>query len=394
VRILTVGNMYPPHHLGGYELTWRSAVEHLRGRGHEVRVVTTDYRRPDPDPAISDDADVHRRLRWYWHEHEFPRMSLRERARLERHNAQTLDAETDEFRPDVVSWWAMGGMSLGLIERLRRQGVPAVGVVGDDWMVYGRLVDGWQRAFGSPRPLAWMVERITGLPTRMRLSDVTWLFNSGATLQRGVKAGHLQYAEIAHPGVDASLFRPAPAREWRWRLLCVGRLDERKGMDTAVATLNELPPEATLTVLGAGDEQVLSRLRGEASALGVEHRVRFGSVPRDELPAAYSAADVLLFPVRWEEPWGLVPLEAMAVGRPVVASGTGGSAEYLRHEQNALVVGRDRGPLAFAAAVRRLAGDSGLRARLTSAGHATASQLTEQAYNEAIERALARAARS
>jgi glycosyltransferase involved in cell wall biosynthesis len=51
----------------------------------------------------------------------------------------------------------------------------------------------------------------------------------------------------------------------------------------------------------------------------------------------YAAHDCVLFPVRWEEPWGLVPLEAMAVGRPVVATGTGGSAEYLRDAGNCLL---------------------------------------------------------
>ena len=58
---------------------------------------------------------------------------------------------------------------------------------------------------------------------------------------------------------------------------------------------------------------------------------------RDALAGHYAAADAVLFPVQWEEPWGLVPLEAMAVGRPVVASGTGGSAEYLRDEENCLI---------------------------------------------------------
>ncbi len=62
VRVLTVGNMYPPHHLGGYELMWRSSVEHLRASGHEVTVLTTDYRNATPDPAIEEGADVHREL--------------------------------------------------------------------------------------------------------------------------------------------------------------------------------------------------------------------------------------------------------------------------------------------------------------------------------------------
>ncbi len=59
--------------------------------------------------------------------------------------------------------------------------------------------------------------------------------------------------------------------------------------------------------------------------LGLTERVSFERVAGDAVPAILAAADALLFPVQWEEPWGLVPLEAMASGTPVVATGTGGS---------------------------------------------------------------------
>ena len=54
VRVLTIGSMYPPHHLGGYELIWRAAVEHLRARGDEVRVLASDFTLTEPDPSISE----------------------------------------------------------------------------------------------------------------------------------------------------------------------------------------------------------------------------------------------------------------------------------------------------------------------------------------------------
>jgi glycosyltransferase involved in cell wall biosynthesis len=82
----------------------------------------------------------------------------------------------------------------------------------------------------------------------------------------------------------------------------------------------------------------------------------------------------------------------MAVGTPVVATGTGGSGEYLSDGRNALVVGRGAGPADVAAAVDRLAGDAELRRRLVAGGHATAARYTERAYNEAIEAALLAAA--
>src|SRR5687768_8283148 len=95
VRILTVGNLYPPHHLGGYELMWRSAVHHHRAAGHDVRVLTTDWREPFVDPSMPEDPDVHRDLRWYWYGHDFPRLGVRARRALERHNAATFDRHVE-----------------------------------------------------------------------------------------------------------------------------------------------------------------------------------------------------------------------------------------------------------------------------------------------------------
>ena len=130
--------------------------------------------------------------------------------------------------------------------------------------------------------------------------------------------GALPGARIAHAGVDEQLFQAAPEHPWRWRLLYCGRIDPRKGIDLAVASLPLLPAEATLLVVGDGDPEHRAELERLARELGVADRVRFERVERDRLPATFAEHDALLFPVRWEEPWGLVPLEAMAVGLLVV----------------------------------------------------------------------------
>src|ERR671933_1655863 len=98
MRVLAAGHLYPPHHFGGYELVWRSAMRHLERHGHAVRVLTTDL---DTGAAEPDDPDVHRELRWYWRgEPGFPRLPLRERRRIERWNARVLARHLAEHRPD------------------------------------------------------------------------------------------------------------------------------------------------------------------------------------------------------------------------------------------------------------------------------------------------------
>ncbi|HET8673560.1 MAG TPA: glycosyltransferase family 4 protein [Thermoleophilaceae bacterium] len=391
MRVLAVGNIYPPHAPGGgYELTWRSAMAHLRERGDAVRVLASVHREPGVAADALEDPDVHRELPWYWREHEFPRTGWRERIAIERSAGAVLRGHLDEFEPDVVCWWGMGGMCLGLVELVRRAGIPAVGVVGDEWMVWGPRVDAWQRGCRRLGPAAAVAERMTGLPARIELGTAAvWLFNSEEVRRRSLAAGwQLADARVEHPGIDDVLFATRPPREeWGWRLLYLGRMDERKGVHVAVRAL-PLLPEATLVIQGRGDPAYVERLRALADELGVLGRIEFSAAPRERLVDVYADADVLLFPVQWDEPWGLVPLEAMAVGRPVVASGTGGSAEYLRHEENCLVYSPRGSAEELAGSVRRLAADPALRGRLHQGGLATAPRFTERRYNEAIAGAL------
>ena len=390
MRVLSVGSMYPPHHLGGYELMWRSWVLAMRERGDEVRVLASDLRLAD---GGAEDPEVHRELRWYWRDHEFPRLGMGERLALERHNMRVLDRHLAELQPDVVNWWAMGGMSMALLEHARRAGVPAVGVVVDEWMVYGPKVDQWQRAAARLGLLAGAAGRLTGVPTNVDLAGTAdWVFVSETVRRNALESGlSLERSTVAHGGIDPELYREAPEQPWHGRLLCLGRLDRRKGIHVAIRALTDLPAEMSLDVVGSGDEDYAAELSNLVDELGLAERVRFSRPPRGELPAVYAQADALLFPVLWEEPWGLVPLEAMAVGTPVIATGTGGSGEYLRDGENALLYSPADDPVAVAAAVRRLAGDSELRSTLRAGGLATAAGHPDSAFNDAVRHALAQA---
>jgi glycosyltransferase involved in cell wall biosynthesis len=190
--------------------------------------------------------------------------------------------------------------------------------------------------------------RFVARPGRVDLRETEWLFCSEYIRQ--VCGPELPRWRIAHPGFDAATFTAAPEREWDWSLAYVGRLDERKGVHLAIDALRHLPPGASLTVAGTGDDEYVASLRARAHGLDV----RFvGAKSRAELRDVYAAADVVVFPVQWNEPWGLVPLEAMGVGRPVVASGTGGSAEYLRDGENCILYSPIDSAEALADGVRR-----------------------------------------
>jgi D-inositol-3-phosphate glycosyltransferase len=134
-------------------------------------------------------------------------------------------------------------------------------------------------------------------------------------------------------GVDLGLFRPdgpvEPRHPHRSRLLVVSRLVERKGIGNVIAALTELP--GTELVIAGGpparrlaEDPEARRLSDLAELLGVAGRVDLrGQVEPGELPALYRSAD-LVVSVPWYEPFGIVPLEAMACGVPVVAAAVGG----------------------------------------------------------------------
>jgi glycosyltransferase involved in cell wall biosynthesis len=203
------------------------------------------------------------------------------------------------------------------------------------------------------------------------------------TLAAGLRSAD---TTVLRPGVERAFldFEPeGDAPPWRWRLLYLGRIVEQKGVAVAIESLALLPTGATLRVVGEGDPDYRRRLEQEAARLGVADQVIFESPrPRGELAGVYRESDAVVFPVEWPEPWGLVPLEAMALGRPVVATGRGGSGEYLRHRENALLFPAGS-PTGLAAALRSLADDAVLRQRLRAGGRATAERHGEDAFNAA-----------
>ena len=390
MRVLAVGNFYPPHdQRGGYEAVWYSAMEHLRAQGHQVRILASDFRSPAGPP---DEPQVFRELRWYWQDHEFPRRSAAACLAIERHNAAVFARHVSDFAPDVVSWWSMGGMSMSLLEHARRSDLSAVAFVHDDWLDYGRSVDAWHRRFGQG-VRALIAERLAGVPCPVDFARAArYAFVSDRTRAHALASGvSIPHWTVAHSGIAESFLQPAPESAWQWRLLYVGRIDPRKGIDTAVRALAELP-RATLDIAGSGAPEEVDRLRHVASELGVTERVRLlGGRSKSELHRLYGAADAVVFPVVWDEPWGLVPLEAMARGRPVIATGRGGSSAYLREGDNCLLfAAEDAG--ALAAAVVRLADDGELRDRLRAVGLDTAARHTEPGFNATVEAELLLAA--
>ncbi|MFH8487273.1 glycosyltransferase [Streptomyces longisporoflavus] len=203
-------------------------------------------------------------------------------------------------------------------------------------------------------------------------------------------------------GVDTDLFTPrgpvAERGDQRHQVLQLGRLVPRKGAAVSVAALAELPETELVVVGGPPAERLdqdpeIRRLRTLARETGVADRVRFtGGVPSADVPSLLRAADVVLCPADYE-PFGIVPLEAMACGRPVVASAVGGQLDTVADPATGRLV-PPRDPAALARAVAELLGDSVLREASGEAGRrrvlrrydwGQVAAATEAAYCEVLD---------
>ncbi len=195
-----------------------------------------------------------------------------------------------------------------------------------------------------------------------------------ALVRAGVRAERIR---VVPSGIDARALAAPPAaraavrREWglgddEVAIVALGALEVRKGHAVLLAAAAGLASAAPrLRYVFCGEGRQAKALAGAAAAL--DGAVRLVGFRRD-VAACLAAADIVALP-SFQEGLGVAALEAMAAGRPVVASRVGGLAEAVVHEETGLLV-PPGDPTALAAALARLARDPDLRARLGAAGRA------------------------
>jgi D-inositol-3-phosphate glycosyltransferase len=209
---------------------------------------------------------------------------------------------------------------------------------------------------------------------------------------------------IAPCGVDLDLFSgagPADSKTRPHRILSVGRLVPRKGVDLVIRALVHLRDagfdDVELLIVGGGGaadghDPEAHRLLDLARDLGVADQVELrGQVPREAMPGIFRSADAVAC-TPWYEPFGIVPLEAMACGIPVVAAAVGGLTDSVVDHGTGLHV-PPKDPEAIADALATLLANPELRTKLGRAGERRAKARyswsrvaaeTEKAYQLAI----------
>lgn len=196
--------------------------------------------------------------------------------------------------------------------------------------------------------------------------------------------------EIIPNGVDTKRFSPevtpfSKYRDGTWTILFVGRMDPRKGAKHLFASLPYLEERLgryRLLVVGSG---WMRKYYHAHIPVTLQHRVEFaGFASPDDLPRFYRSADVYCSPATGSESFGIVLLEAMASGLPIVASDIAGYRHVMTDSQQGLFA-RPRDPRSLAEKIVALAEDAGRCQRMGAAGRATAEQYDWRAITDRVE---------
>lgn len=279
--------------------------------------------------------------------------------------AQYLDQHWSAERPDVAHahFW-MSGLATQLAAR--HLNLPAVQTFHALGVVKRRHQGAQDTSPGDRLKLEAMVARTATWVAATCTDEVFELMRLGRARNR---------ISVVPCGVDLDLFTPdgpRAERGARHRVVSVGRFVARKGFDVVVRALPAIP-DAELVLVGGPDRAEVAadpearRLRELAERLGVGDRLVFqGAVARADMPALLRSADVVAC-TPWYEPFGIVPLEAMACGVPVVAAAVGGMLDTVVHDVTGRLVTPKR-PTEVADAVNTLLHDAFLRQSLGAAG--------------------------
>ncbi len=338
LRVLVVTNLYPPQHVGGYELGCRDVVEKLRARAHTVHVLTSSFRNGKTEnPA--EEKNVERTLQF--------RGAAEDLWPDKKTECRKFVTAVKSFSPDVVYFWNQAGLSLWLPFAAHWHGCRMAFFLSDtnfvSWRVGAWLLEA-SRKIPLVRALFGKTFLVCGWPV---VENRTCHFCSDFIRQTAVKSS-VAFAPrnsiVAHWGIEPAEFIAAPRPRWPVKkLLYAGQMIPQKGIHTAIAALGLLAQQKdfsglTLSIAGGGMRpDYEQKLRELVAQLGIAGKINFlGRIPRAELSRVYAEHDVLIFPSEWDEPFAITPLEAIASGLNVVGTTTGGSGELFRNRETAM----------------------------------------------------------
>jgi glycosyltransferase involved in cell wall biosynthesis len=359
MRIALVSQEYPPETAKGGIGTQTYVKAHgLAALGHEMHVIS---RSPDRVRREYRDGDVFvTRIAGFYDRMPLHTM-LAEWLTYSAEVAAEVASLNERRQLDLVDFpeWGSEGY-VHLLNRTQWYRIPTVVQIHGPIVLFAHTI-GWPEPDSDLYQVATEMERFC-------LQRADAVYSSSACSRDwcvrhyGLKPDQIP---VLHTGVDATLFCPQPVpKETRPTIVFVGRITPNKGADLlvdAACRLRGEHPDLQLRLLGKGSDEFVDQLRANAAQHGMPNLLDLpGFIAREELPAHLSRAHVFAAPSKYEPGPGLVYLEAMACGLPVVACAGAGAAEVVTPGENGFLV-PPGDAVALADALRRLLAEPALR---------------------------------
>lgn len=357
-RVLILSTLYPPHYLGGYELICAEVTNELMRQGYECRVLCTDY--AQPKPVV--EGHVHR----VFHHCHLAQAGIEDSKgnRIQKdhwslENRGILRGQLDEFSPDVVFCWDLREIDFFVLQAL--DDYPVLAYLADYVLPQSRYLGDRRYLLSRPalKPISpwWNDDDLSAAAEYDRLEkkygNVT-MPPLGFSHHVCISEHLVNYVEnMGYPRNACSVIAPMLPAEWFnetgvlsgintkervRRILYAGRLEHFKGVHVLIKAFGSVCSEnegLQLRIVGTGPKEYLEELILQAEGLPVQF---CGRVSPQAVREEMEAADVVVVPSLYEEPFGRVALEAMATGNVVIASRVGGLGKIFEDSDEGILV--------------------------------------------------------
>lgn len=354
MKIAIISKYFPPDIRGGGEISAYNLAQGLAEQGVEVHVITSKNinEMPGSKFTLHPIFDVKRPLKIF--------EPLVQNELFYKSSFNALDnflSKHGDF--DLLHAWNMYSIP-GTVMAAKRHGIPSVITVNSHWLTCpsGQMMRNDSSICTGECDLASMFRCYSGMGFPENII--------GPFYSRQLMRKRLGFAERADAVVSISksiesyvtnLFKPGksyvihnivelekynlpPREELMSDLLFLGNLEKPKGCEYLIRAMAEITrkiPGARLRIIGRGSGEL--ELKKLSNHLGLENNISFeGFVEPEEIPSYYASTSIVVFPSIWPEPFGRISVEAMASGRPVVATRVGGIPEVVEHKKTGLLV--------------------------------------------------------
>jgi glycosyltransferase involved in cell wall biosynthesis len=394
MKILYLNTLYSPDIRGGAELSLKLLVEGMQAKGHVVVVlcmVAEQGLKIDFENGVKVYRAGLKNIYWPYSEKKHPTLS-----RLTWHFRDSYNAGMKSYvaevlqkeKPDLVSCHNLAGWSVAVYDEIQKAGVPIIQVLHDLYLLCAN-----SNMYKGDAPcdkicLSCKLLRFKHQEKSAKVAAVVGI--SKSILNRFEQEGYFSAAQkyvihntrnIPDPG-----FRAKREPTETLKIGYLGTLSKIKGIEWLIEEFQKTEMNATLSIAGKGKEKYEENLK----AIAEDPRINFlGYVKPQEF---FSVIDVLVVPSLWEEPLGMVAIEALANHIPVIANRAGGLKETVIDGFNGLFCEAEN-PNSLGRSMEKLSLDIDLYNRLSLNARDSVAEILDgnrliKAYEDVMENVI------